>query len=74
MNFLRSQFEKHGKKIGLTGAALVAFVDQCMAAVPTAVTDAIATGQTDSLTVAGLWLAAIIAVSAFLLMRRGTGR
>lgn len=41
------------------------------AAVPANVTTALADMQTDALTVAGVFLVAIIAVTAFLFMRRG---
>ena len=41
-----------GKALGLSGAALLAFVNQAMAAVPTTISDAISTAQTDTSTVA----------------------
>ena len=68
---MRKMFEKQGKKLGLAGAALLAFVDQCMAAVPTEVSTALADGKADALTVAGLGLVIVIAIAAFKYMRRG---
>ena len=68
---MRKQFEKQAAKLGLVGAAALAFVEQCMAAVPTEVTTALADGKADTLAVAGLSLVIIISVAVFKYMRRG---
>ena len=68
---LREQFVKQGKKLGLAGTALLAYVNQALAAVPADVTTAIGDMKTDALTVATAFLVATIAVTAFIFMRRG---
>ena len=63
------------KSIALRLAAVPAFVaataGTAQAAVPAAVTTALADLSTDSLTVAGIVLAAIVAVYAFKFIRKG---
>lgn len=68
---MRKFCEKQGKKLGLAGLALAAYVEQSIAAVPAGVTTAMADMQADAVTVATAFLVAIIAVKAFKLMRRG---
>lgn len=67
---MKKQFIEAGKKLGLTGVALVGFVENAMAAVPAAVTTAITDAGTDAATVAGAVLVAVIALMAFHWMRR----
>jgi hypothetical protein len=52
-------------------ASLATLAGASQAAVPTEVTTALGTMQTDALAVAGLVLVAIIAVAAFKFMRKG---
>ena len=60
------------KQWAVVGSALVGgAVAQVQAAVPTEVTDAMAAMKVDGIAVATGFLVASIAVSAFLLMRRG---
>lgn len=67
---MKAQFIKSGKALGLTGAALLAYVENALAAVPAAVTTAITDAGTDAATVAGAVLVAVIALMAFHWMRR----
>ncbi|CAG4882791.1 conserved exported protein of unknown function [Georgfuchsia toluolica] len=69
---MRAYFEKQGKKLGLTGAALLAFVNQCLAAVPAEVTTAMGDMKTDGIAVATAFLVATIAIIAFKFMKKGT--
>lgn len=56
----------------LAGLALTtAGVSSAMAAVPAEVTAALGDAKTDGVTVAGLFLVAVIAIYAFMLMRKG---
>lgn len=52
-------------------AVSMAQTQNAMAAVPTAVSDAITTAGVDGATVAGLVLIAVVGIFAFVLMRRG---
>lgn len=61
-NFIKQQAIAAGKKIGLTGAALVAFVSQAMAAVPAAITTAVGDMQTDGISIATAVVVAFFAV------------
>lgn len=67
---MREQAIKAGKALGLTGLALVAFVNNAMAAVPTEVTTAIADMKADALTVGAAFVVAVIALKALHLMKR----
>lgn len=67
---MKKHFIEQGKKLGLTGLALVAFVEQAMAAVPVAVTTAITDAGADAATVAGAAFIAILGLLAFRWMRR----
>jgi len=67
---MKSQFIKAGKKLGLTGAALMAYVSQAMAAVPVAVTDAITDAGADAGTIAGAVLVVVVGLLAFKYMRQ----
>jgi len=60
---------KNAIKAALAGTALLA--QQAFAAVPADVTTELGTMKADALTVAGLVLIAIIAVTAFKFMRKG---
>lgn len=68
---MRKQIEEQGKKLGLVGAALVAYVNQAMAAVPAEVTTALTDMKADATTVATTVLVAIIVVAAIKFIRRG---
>lgn len=70
-NSIKQQAIEAGKKLGLVGVALTAYVNQALAAVPADVTSALADMKTDGLTVAGVFLVATIAITAFLFMRKG---
>ncbi|MDP3511440.1 MAG: major capsid protein [Sulfuritalea sp.] len=61
-NFIKQQAIAAGKKIGLTGAALVAFANQAMAAVPAAITTAVGDMQTDGIAIATAVVVAFFAV------------
>ena len=56
---------------GMVAGALTVVGGSAMAAVPTEVTTALTALQTDALTVAGVVLAAIVAVYAFKFIRKG---
>ena len=71
MKKVRENAIKAGKALGLSGLALVAFVNNALAAVPAAVTTAMTDMQTDSVAVATGFLVCTIAVAAFLMMKRG---
>jgi len=58
-------------KLTLAPAALLGVIGSAHAAVPAAVTTALTDLQTDALTVAGIILAAIVAVYAFKFIRKG---
>ena len=60
-----------GKALGLSGLALMAYVNQAMAAVPTVVSDAITTAQTDTSTVAGLVVGLIFTVWGIKYLAKG---
>lgn len=53
------------------GAGLMVLAGSAHAEIPTAVSDALADLSTDALTVAGIVLAAIVAVYAFKFIRKG---
>lgn len=61
-NYIKQQAIAAGKKIGLTGAALVAFVNQAMAAVPPAITTAVGDMQADGIAIATAVVVAFFAV------------
>jgi ammonia channel protein AmtB len=67
---MRENLLKQGRKLGLAGAALVAFVNQAMAAVPEAVSSAIAETKTDSVTVAGLMIGVVAGLLVFKFIRQ----
>ncbi|MFY9327490.1 MAG: major capsid protein [Georgfuchsia sp.] len=69
-NALRQMAVQAGKKAGLTGLALMAFVQSALAAVPAAVTTAITDGFTDTTTVATQWVVGLMALAAFFLILR----
>lgn len=58
-------------KIALSLVAAFAAAGSAMAAVPTEVSDALTTGKTDAITVAGLGLVIVIGVAVIKYMRRG---
>lgn len=58
-------------KAGYVASALLLAQASAMAAVPADVTTALASIQTDALTVAGVVLVAIIAIYAFKFIRKG---
>lgn len=68
---MRKQLEKQAAKLGLVGAAALAYVNQALAAVPAEVTTAVGDMKADGITVATAFLVATIAVAAFLFMKRG---
>lgn len=61
-NFIKQEAIKAGKKIGLAGAALAAYVSQAMAAVPAAITTAVDNMQTDGVAIATAVVVAFFAV------------
>lgn len=58
-------------RMGLVPAALLGSMGSAFAAVPAEVTTALTALQADALTVAGVVLAAIVAVYAFKFIRKG---
>lgn len=68
---MRKQLEKQAAKLGLVGAAALAYINQALAAVPAEVTTAVGDMKADGITVATAFLVATIAVAAFLFMKRG---
>lgn len=67
---MRAQLIKAGKALGLTGAALLAYVNNALAAVPVAVTTAISDAGTDAAAVASAVLVVVVALLSFRMMRR----
>ena len=70
-NAIKQAAIKAGKALGLGGTALVAYVNQALAAVPADVTTAMADMKSDGIAVATAFLVATIAVVAFKFMRKG---
>ena len=67
---MRKHFEEQAAKLGLVGTAALAYVENALAAVPTAVTTAVETAGADMVTIATAVFVAIIGLLAFSLMRR----
>lgn len=67
---MKRQFIEQGKKLGLVGTALVAFVTNAMAAVPASVSTAITDAGADAATVAGAVLVVIVGLLGFHYMKR----
>lgn len=61
-NALKQHAISAGKKIGLTGVALVAYVNQALAAVPAAITTAVSDMQSDGVAIATAVVVAFFAV------------
>ena len=70
MEKIRRTAERYGKQLGLTGAALLAFIEQAVAAVPTEVTTALSDAKADMGTIASAIFVAIIALLGWKLMRK----
>jgi hypothetical protein len=62
---------KIATRLGLVSSATLAAMGQAHAAIPAEVTTALGALSTDALTVAGIVLAAIVAVYAFKFIRKG---
>lgn len=67
---MRANAIKAGKVLGLSGLALVAFVNNAMAAVPAAVTSAITDAGADAVIVAGAILVVVVSLLGFRYMRK----
>lgn len=70
MNKKRQAVYNHGKQLGLAGAALLAFVENAMAALPTEATTAFSTisgNVTDVL--AAMWPIVALATGGFILIK-----
>lgn len=61
-NTLKQHVISAGKKISLTGVALVAYVNQALAAVPAAITSSVSDMQSDGVTIATAVVVAFFAV------------
>lgn len=67
----RSIAQKYGARVAAVPALAYGVMGSAMAAVPAEVNTALADLKTDALTVAGIVLAAIVAVYAFKFIRKG---
>lgn len=61
-NAIKRYAIEQGKKLGLVGVALTAYVSQAMAAVPASITTAVGDMQSDGITVATAVVVALFAV------------
>lgn len=66
---MKKHFIEAGKKLGLSGLALAAYVQNALAAVPVVVTDAITGAGTDAGVIAGAVLVVVVGLLAFKYMR-----
>lgn len=66
---MKKQFIEAGKKLGLTGLALAAYVQNALAAVPVAVTDAITGAGTDAGVIGAAVLVVVVGLLAYKYMR-----
>ena len=71
LNKTREFFATQKAKVAAASAIAAASISSAQAAVPENVTTALTDLQTDALTVAGVVLAAIVAVYAFKFIRKG---
>lgn len=70
MNMLKKYAPRVNKYQAAAGGGLMLLASAVMAEVPAEVKTSLATAKTDSLEVAGLVLGIIVAIFAFMLMRR----
>lgn len=66
---MKKQFIEAGKKLGLTGLALAAYVQNALAAVPTTVTDAITSAGADAGVIGAAVLVVVVGLLAYKYMR-----
>lgn len=67
---MKQALKSFGGKLAGTVALVPVFAASAFAAVPEVITTELATAKTDAITVAGLVIAIIVAIMAFLFMRK----